>query len=650
MKIQSRVLILVLVSVSLPVIIVAALALTQFKRSTLEQYQQTSLSEMRQIDNGFSFYLNGLASTAEFLSNTDALRQLDSSVASYVEQPPTLMTPEKNGEKEARAYQLLKHMGESRSDLAYIYLGLSNGSYIQWPASRSAANYDPRKRPWYDIAKSGSGKAVRVPSYADITTGSPLLDYVTEFKTENGLTGVVGVDVTLKKLTNILRNVRLGESGYVVLVEDTGTILADPADSKNNFKNIEDAEALYSRLSSGQDLKNIAWNNKRWFVNQYVSPETGWKFIGVVPEREVLSQIDSLRNLIIFVSISLILCFGAIGYWLSLIISRPIKQVTLGLEAAASGNGDLTKRLPIKSLDETGDMARAFNDFSQVIHDLIVSIKGRSLAVDRQANVSTEISDEIERISTEQSEALEQVATACQEMVSTANEVSRSCNETAQSAEGCQVEVEKGRSLIQQTAQAVELMAETLGEANLAMEELAKENNNITDMLKTIGSIADQTNLLALNAAIESARAGEHGRGFAVVADEVRMLSQKTSASTQQIDRLLNGLTERTSRLSSKLAGSMVHSEASVKSTQQASDVFVNIERAVAVMQDMSIQIATATEEQHSVSEEISRNVSSAYGEAIKAKNVSVSARDTAQALSGLSEQLTELVKQFKTN
>lgn len=649
MTIQSRFLAVLLAGVALPTIVVAVLSLHQFRSNTLHNYHATSLSEMKRIERGFTFYLDGLASSAAFLASADVLRQLDGSVAKYMGRSNDTEQTLGNSNVEAEAFRLLEDFGESRDDLAYVFVGLSDGGYIQWPNSSLPTNYDPRKRPWYKSGQQGAGKPVRVPAYADVVTGAPLLDYVAEFQTSSGLTGVVGLDVTLKALTDLIADVRLGESGYLVLVEDTGTILADPRNTENNFRPIDDVEAIYSGLNRASGLQEIEWRGEDWYINQFTSPGSGWTYIGIVPAREVLAKVSQLQWRILLISLILITLFGCVGFWVSRVISRPIKAVTNGLNEAASGEGDLTKRLAADRSDETGEMARAFNGFSNVIHDLIVAIKDRSKAVDQEAKTATDVSERIESIASSQSESLEQISTASHEMVATTNEVAQNCNDTAESADRCLTEVKTGMQLIEQTHTSVNLLATTLSDANVAMEELAAENRNITTILDTIRTIAEQTNLLALNAAIESARAGEYGRGFAVVADEVRELSQKTAHSTKEIDLLLSSLSERTSLVSNKLAGSSEHSDSTVKTTQAAAEAFNRIQEQVSRIRDMATQIATATEEQHSVAEDISQNVTGVFNEASRAREVAENASRTAIALNGLSGELGELVKQFKT-
>lgn len=145
MSIKKRLLVVVLTGVILPTLIIAIVSLYQFRTSTLQSYEQSSYKEMQHIGNAFKFYLEGLAANAKMLGNSDALKRLDSSVTKYMG-PTKTMTSEQNSPVEARAYGLLESMGDSREDFAYVFLGLSDGGYIQWPQGE-LGDYDPRQRP-----------------------------------------------------------------------------------------------------------------------------------------------------------------------------------------------------------------------------------------------------------------------------------------------------------------------------------------------------------------------------------------------------------------------------------------------------------------------------------------------------------------------
>lgn len=649
MKIRTKFQLALLTSVLLPVIILSGVAIQSIRENAVSSFTHSSTSEIALVDTAFTLYLNGLAEDAKFLANVMQIRQLDKSVTSYVGQPSRQMTPSENSAVEAQAFAMMSAFGEAKPDLAYVYLGMDHGGYIQWPSGKSANEYDPRVRPWYTTSID-SRTPIRVPAYADSQSGTPLLDYLQRFEGADGAFGTVGVDVTLAKLTEMVKNITFAESGYVILVEDTGNILADPQNPEHNFKQLNSLGNAYKQLANAsQGLHKVQLNGEEWFANVYVSPELNWKFIGLVVKDEVYAQADSMTTKMLIISIVLLLIFIVAGIWLTEMITKPMNAITEGLKDIASGEGDLTRRLNIKSNDESGEMASAFNQFIENIYQIVTKVSATSQEMNTISTQARDASSKVDDVAHQQLSSIDQVTTAFHEMVATANEVALNCTEAASAADNGEQQVEQGRLLIQETVKAVTLLENILAESNSAMAELAAESDNITIILDTIRSIAEQTNLLALNAAIEAARAGEQGRGFAVVADEVRTLAGRTAESTQEIDKLLTSLRHRTDVVTSKLASSISHSQETSEHSSSTQDIFEEIQLSVKTIRDMTTQIATSAEEQHLVAEEINRNVVDIQAGANEANSASEEAGIHASSLQNLSEELAAHVSQFKT-
>ena len=178
---------------------------------------------------------------------------------------------------------------------------------------------------------------------------------------------------------------------------------------------------------------------------------------------------------------------------------------------------------------------------------------------------------------------------------------------------------------------------------------MAASSNDIQKILLEIGGIAEQTNLLALNAAIEAARAGEYGRGFAVVADEVRNLASRTQSSTQEINNMLAVLQQNTHSIVTVMDSSQKQALATKEETLIAQKNLKEISTAILVANDMNNQIASAAEEQSSVSEEINRNVTSINEAADEVlSDMQTSLNDTAE-LTKESHSLAQKLSEFKT-
>jgi methyl-accepting chemotaxis protein len=632
----------------LPIVVVASIVIINLRSDATEGFTDSSGREIRQVANAMQLFFDGISQNVEYLVANPLLTGAGNGLKSFMT-PDQQKAPESEADKNIIA--LFNQMGVSHPSYSYISYGLANGTYVPWPEGQKFGDYDPRVRPWYKAALANPGKVVRSDAYywaADdavmVNTGRTITNAL------GNPGGVVGIDVTLKQLTSIVKQIKLGESGYLMLLEKSGNILVDPRKPEHNFKKISDLGPGYAELAKvSSGLVEVELDGERYMANVFPSEQLGWNFIGLIKQDEVMSSATRLTWLIAVIAAVLALVFAILGASFASLIVRPISSVATGLEGIAQGEGDLTRSLDVRGNDETAQLANWFNKFLAAIRNLIQSIGQAANKILDTSTSSTQVSNNMADAAERQREAVDMVSTAFHEMVATANEVARSCSQAADSADNGQRQAREGQQQIDDAVSSVDQLSAEISQSANAMVQLEKDSNAIQSILDTIRSIAEQTNLLALNAAIEAARAGEQGRGFAVVADEVRALAKRTADSTAEIDNLLGTLARRTSSVTQQMNASLNVSQQSVEKISQARSSFGLIRESVDVIRDMNTQIATAAEEQHHVAEDINRHISQIHGDAQLVAELAESARADSRSLAALSSELDGLVKRFRT-
>ncbi|NWD81084.1 methyl-accepting chemotaxis protein [Pseudomonas reactans] len=645
MKIKNK-LVLAFVSVAfIPVSLVAVISVMNTRTQAVDQFIDGSTREIRQIDGNIRQFFDGTLQNVDQMA-TDPVYTSVNTLKNY--QPADAASQPMPAEAQA-VIDRFARFGATHPAAAILSIGLEDGTYAKWPDDPQLAKYDPRTRPWYKAAMASPGKTVRTPAYyydkddvALVGTARALL--------ENGKAkGVFVVSVSLKNLTELVKSIKLGESGYVMLVED-GVVLVDPRNAAHNFKPLKDLGTAYAPLAdTAQGSTEVVIDGVRYMANVWTSPGLGWRYIGLIEHREVMAEATRMTYLTAIIVAVLVLIFGLIAAAFSKVIVKPIGQVSTGLQSIAQGEGDLRHELQVQGKDETAELAGWFNKFLAAIRQLIQHIGAASANLQNASKVNSEVAHNMNEAAGRQREAVELVSTAFNEMVATANEVARTCSGAAQSAENGHRRVAEGKQQIEVTTDNVNRLGRRLTESSQAMVELEAGSRSINQILGTIRAIAEQTNLLALNAAIEAARAGDQGRGFAVVADEVRALAKRTSDSTGEIEHLLGTLENKTQEVTQKMGSCLDLSKASVSSIESARDSFEGIQTSVNEIRDQNLQISAAAEEQHSVAEEINRHIQQIYDEARLVESLANSAQDDSGRLSNLSDELNGLVGRFKS-
>jgi methyl-accepting chemotaxis protein len=324
---------------------------------------------------------------------------------------------------------------------------------------------------------------------------------------------------------------------------------------------------------------------------------------------EIEASSDSIAQQLLVLLVVGILITLAAAFFLPLLVTVPIKEISDRIKNIAEGDGDLTIRLKVEHDDELGELAGHVNRFMDQLQHLIQDVRANTNEVSSAAEELLVISSKGQRAADEQCNAITMVVTAVNELTMAIQEVARNTGNTAQSTKDANRITDQGQDRIRLAVKHVQGLAAHVTQTAQSIVKLEDEAKNVTSVIDVIRGVAEQTNLLALNAAIEAARAGEQGRGFAVVADEVRTLASRTQQSTADIQGMLSKLQQGVQHAVLGMNESATMTNEAVNSANDAGHSLSGIGAAVQEITDMAIQIATAVEEQSSVTTEIDRNL-----------------------------------------
>jgi methyl-accepting chemotaxis protein len=447
-------------------------------------------------------------------------------------------------------------------------------------------------------------------------------------------------------LQDVLSSVADREDMFIY--DDDGTILVAPNDSYLG-KNIDTERPLYKSFNENtpelQYHATIDGNDVGFTAFWGKMDTTNWNYVSFVKD-EIIEEAshDQLISTMIFGFVSLIVALGIVIYTMEKLVLKPVggvpDEIAALMEKMAAG--DLTQNLR-QTGKETGIYLSLVN-LSQQLTELIKNSHGISESVSSASLQLNTIMNGTKSNSQDEMAQVEQISTAINELSSTSQEVSSKAVMAEDEARKANDNVASGKLTLEKNIQLTSDINASVTDTAIIVKELKDFSDEIGSVTEVIKTISEQTNLLALNAAIEAARAGEYGRGFAVVADEVRNLASKTQESTISIQAIIEKLQVQSEKANSNMNQNVELIEQSVLLADQVKASFEDISKAVESISDINTLVATASQEQFCVTEDISKNVTQAFD--LVQQNVAA-VDETLQASAELAQMAEEQKKEL---
>ncbi len=595
-----------------------------------------------QVDNTMNVFLMNLEAGLANLASEPAMRQ-GGDITKYMDGPAAdsgeiAMDPMAKGGFEAATYQAFQRYAEAfNGTISTVSYGTTDGGYLQYPAVPRKKGYDSRQRSWYKDSMAEADK-VRVTKPFLTSKGTPTIGIFAVVKDySNNPLGVIGFNIDLPVITNMIDEIKIGETGYMMMLDSDGIIVASPKNAELNFKKVAEVEGDLAKLdgvSSG--VYDLTVDGTAYVANVYTSEKSGYKYVTFVSEDQLYASVNNMRTTLIVVLIIALLFIQSITYYMCSKLFAPLQKLADAAEDIAAGNiRDLD--LEITSNDEIGRLSRSFGDMGMHLKSLLQKIQvssnevsaasqdlsdGSEQCAETITHVAGKISD-IAGAAQQQNDTFISVVDQIRDMTENVTSIASSAESMSQSSANAGNAASRGSDVIQQAVVQMEQITTTVDQSAEAVAELGTRSKEIGEIISTISGIAEQTNLLALNAAIEAARAGEHGRGFAVVADEVRKLAEQSSEAASEVASIIQAIQNETQKaVSSMKSGTIAVQEGSavvsragdqfqqiVSSINEVDELIQQTSKAAATTSDVSMEVLNAAEEVEKLTKTVTADI-----------------------------------------
>lgn len=656
-SIQSQILIPFLILIILAGGVVAFVSYNSSVRNTTDELAKNVESQMVSLNDTFEMFFSNIGNTLDRFISNDLL---------------TNYQPDNRQD-------VLNYFGETQEtnpSILNVYTAFDKtGEVIIYPEADLGEDFQAKERDWYKNAVKSNGDVVWTEPYTDASTGKTIVTASKAYYNGDQLIGVVAADVAVGQLKKLVEKVKIGESGYGIILDKDGKFVVHP--DQQLIGQDASEEAYYQKIKNTGEhgIVDYQFEGKDKVMGFATNPTTGWIIGGTVNTEEFEKQAQSIL-IPISITLGVVLLLAIIvSIMVTRSITKPIQQVMKRMKDIASG--DLSRE-PLKSNDknEIGHLINATNDMNQNMRELLNQIHKVSETVSGQSEELTQSANEVKAGTEQIATTMEELAAGSETQANSASnlasimgtftnkvEEANENGERIRKNSGKVLEMTtKGSQLMNSSTEQMVQIDHIVKDVVDKMHNLDNQSQEISKLVSIIKDVADQTNLLALNAAIEAARAGEHGKGFAVVADEVRKLAEQVALSVNDITGIVTNIQNESSVVVNSLKDGYDEVEQGTAQIESTGETFNEISSAINEMAE-SIKVVTESlseitantqemngsiEDIASVSEESAAGVEQTAASSQQASSSMEEVAGSSEQLAKLAEELNELVRRFK--
>ena len=654
--------------ISLIGFICAAVGYELYRKNTA-QFNDFTSQQCSNIKKSIDIFIQNGKNVVTMLAAHPTVQWADETIYNYtIEAQKSGIIYTHTGKTEQDIVTLFRATERSFPEFREIYMGTKwGGAVSSWPEEENKG-YDPRERSWYKKAVESNGNIIITPVYIS-TNGQPVISLAkTIMDTNNSILGCIGLDINLTDLTSFIGSVKVGNTGYCMLVQDDGMILANAKHSEYNFKTLNETNlAAFTEIgktSNGSMLVTLDGKMVKTYI--FPLPDLGWKLVIFVEQNEILSLFYALVRIMVLIGLAMFVLY----FTLAFIAARALKRYFTRLETLLGkiAAGDLTDRIKVKRNDEIGQLMTHLNMATEHSHAMLTALREEA---DKMTAIGSDLSSNMEETTaavkqissnatTVKEKALMQAA-GVTETAATGEQIQGKLNLLVEGITKQSESITQSSALITSTAENMlrinkilsqndELIKTVYGQmkagtdgaraANEFVKKIAERSEALLEASQVIQNIASQTNLLAMNAAIEAAHAGESGKGFAVVADEIRKLAEESNMQGKQIGAVIKESTEIIAQVS----------EAGIQAEKTFTDVYGLISN-ISEKEDSIVNLMREQEENGTqvlsaieTINKVTRDVSSASVEMLEGgKQITAEMQKLAEITRETTDSMTEI-------